>query len=281
MPLHAIVKRVYHNVSTIEDELKDILTSDIDSDDIDRTPIPTSPSLIGSNGEFCLFKLVGNHTFVEMQQRLRVIDDLCEELDDIKTTEVITIQWISSAVQWIESLSSLMVFGKKAKLELSLENAEDLAISGATVLLGVEDVVKKSILRHKISLYTNEKTRNFSVKIARGGTTHSMGAYVLRWIEACFNGLRGDIYATYEFTRSVEEFSSELDDLSIATIASLSEMKDNLFVTPTKEVIQSFAELNRNFGPQTDVGRKVTNTITDIVPQFNHRLLFEDAMTKK
>ena len=206
---------------------------------------------------------------------------LCDELDDIKTTEVITMQWISAAVEWIDSLSSLMVFGEKAKLELSLENAEDLAISGASVLLGVEDLVKKSILRHKISLYTNEKTRNFSVKIARGGTTHSMGAYVLRWIEACFNGLRGDIYATYEFSRSVEEFSTELDDSSNPTIASLSEMRENLFVTPTKEVIQSFAELKTSFGSQTGMEKGITNTNIDAVPHFNHRLLFENAMTKK
>ncbi len=280
LPLHSVVQRVFDSVSIIEDELKAILTADIDSDDIDRTPIPTCASLIGSQGEFSIFKLVGGKIFMEMQNSLHKVDKLCNELDDIKTTEVITIQWISSAVHWIESLSSLMAFGKNGKLELSLENAEELAISGSSILLGVEDVVRKCILRHKISLYTNDKTRNFSVKVARGGITHSLGAYVLRWIEYCFNGLRGDIYATYEFTKSVENFSSQNGSCREA-IRALSEIKANLFVSPAKETNEYFHDLckkhnSRNMIETSSVkqgGAKNAYT-TRSTHRFDHNLIF-------
>lgn len=278
LPLHSVVQRVLENVTTIENELNAILTSDIDSDDIDRTPIPTSPSLLGDDGEFFLFKLIGGNIFLQMQQSLHRVDALFDELDDIKTSEVITMQWISTAVRWVESLSSQMVFGKNGKLELSLPKAEELAVSGASILLGVEDVVRKCILRHKISLYTNDKTRNFSVKVARGGITHSIGAYVLRWIEYCFNGLRGDIYETYRFTQSVENFPPE-DGSYEEAIESMSDIRANLFVSPTKETNEYFAHLFSESKKYQKAGVKSSmkrgGAKKAFVNKFDHNLIFE------
>ena len=247
MPLSPTVQNIFRDALIIEDELQGLLTSDLCGNEVDRSSMPSIPSLIGPNGEFFLKKLIWDPIYVDMLNKLKKLNHISNELGT-ETPETISIKWLSCAVQWIESVvSKIKVSGK---LHLSLQDAEELAIAGAKLFLNIEDTVKRSFSRHKIVLYTNKNTRNFSVRMARGGATHSVGGYTLRWIEFCFNSLRGDIFLHKDFIRKFDSFRS-VDDLSISSLKALSTMleeaNNTLLILPDQETKEAIHEIQMQY----------------------------------
>ena len=245
MPLEATVKNVYNKAKKIEDELNDLLTHELYGDEVDRDSIPDEPSLIGPEGQFYFKKLIWSSMYGQMNDKLRSMNALCDDLS-IKTPEITTIRWISSATQWIETIVPKMDFGKSRKLQISIDDAEELAVTGSSIFLGVDDIVKRCVSRHKIVLYSSKKSRNFTVKIARGGTMYSVGGYVLRWIEFCFNALRGDLYLSNEMTKKLDSLCYQNND-SIASLEELSDLVDEaereLLIPPDATTMENAYEL--------------------------------------
>lgn len=267
MPLNSAVQNIFHLVSTIENQFTDLLTCDFSGNEIDRSPMPDIPSLIGKNGQFFLQKLIWDPIYVGMKNKLIMMTHLSSELGT-ETPDTISIKWLSLAVQWIESVVSKIKVSDQ--LHISLKDAEELAITGSDLFLNIEDKVKRSFSRHKIVLYTNKNTRNFSVRMARGGATHSVGGYTLRWIEFCFNSLRGDIFLHKDFVRKVDSFRS-LDDMSISSLKTLSiiveEAKSNLLIPPDQETIEAIHKMQVEYNWPTSKWNVAVTEETIVDPQ--------------
>jgi hypothetical protein len=244
MPLESAVRELFNKTAQVKQGLNELLTIDLYGDKVDRSEMPSVPSLIGPTGEFLLYKLIGSSMFESMGRKLKAMNNLCKDIC-IETPEILTVKWLTNSVQWIHSLTSKLIFGKSGKLELSIYDAEQLALMGSTLFLGIEDVVKRCVVKHKVVVYTNKNTRNFSVRIAKGGATHSVGGYVLCWIEFCFNSLRGDIYLYKQFGKEAHSICSR-NDTSILSLKTLSDMlekgKSNLLIPPYEETISDIHE---------------------------------------
>lgn len=273
LPLEPVVRQIYEGTVTVETELNKLLTFDIYSDKVDRIPIPDTLSLIGPRGEFYLKKICGNSSYKEMQNRLTAMVASCDELL-ADTPETRTIRWLSNAINWIENIASKLTIGHRGKMQLSSEDAEDLVVMGSKIFLEIEDIIKRCMIKYKIVLYANKQTRYFTVTIARGGAIHSIGGYVLRWVEFCFNGLRGDIYLASQLEQKLQSYCPENNDSVSTTSEKLSELveeaEEDLLIPPTREVMENVYNVLRssNIAIQNNKEKKSDSTI-----HFSHELI--------
>ncbi len=256
----------------METELNNLLTFDIYSDKEDRVPIPDVLSLIGPKGEFFLKKICGSSSYKEMQNRLTAMVASCDELL-ADTPETRTIRWLSNAISWIEIIASKLTIGHRGKMQLSSEDAEDLVLMGSKIFLEIEDVIKRCMAKYKIVLYANKQTRYFTVTIVRDGAIHSIGGYVLRWVEFCFNGLRGDIYKTSQLEQKLQSYCPRNNE-SVSASEELSELveeaEEDLFIPPARKVMENVYNVLRssNITIQSNEDKKSDSTI-----HFSHELI--------
>ena len=261
MQLESTVEQIYERAISVEYGLKALLTFDLYGDTVDRAIIPNTPSLLGPNGEFYFNKVIASSMYKQMQQNLNSLLCQCDELS-ANTHEAVTIRWLRNVIEWVENVSTYLKIGPYGKYQLSFEDTENLIILGSNIFLDVDDVVKRTMSKYKIGIHANRNTRYFAVKIAKGGATHSIGGYVLRWIEFCFNGLRGDLYLSNELDKKLLDLyvESSKESASGASGASgaisnttssikelLQEAKTNLLILPdTQTMIKAQAILDES-----------------------------------
>jgi len=147
-------------------------------------------------------------------------------------------------MKWIEAVADAVQVPETAgplnKLCVSLQDTESLIEEGHQLFFGLSDDGKKYLLKHRLSVVCRLSTGKVSVKNCKGGSNHSIGGTILRWVAFCYNGLRNDQANTKYWMKradamlNVKNSSRETRD-SLEEL--LEEAKDNLVVAPEEEVL--------------------------------------------
>jgi hypothetical protein len=201
--------------------------------DNDRFAIPSRASLTGDSGEFYLFRVTQSSAFLKLKLELDGMESYANSLP-VKTVDKVTYSWIVKIVKWIESVCAA-VFAPEPpmnKLCISIHDAGVLVEEGRKLFFGLPDESKKYLLHHRLSVNSRSSTGNVHVKNCKGGSNHSIGCSVLRWVAFCYNGLRNDLISTDSWMKRVNE-ADDVDTLRNL----LTKAKCDLVVSPDEDVL--------------------------------------------
>lgn len=265
------LRESYRRTQELRHGMHEIFRVDRLGNDVDRTTLPEQESLLGLDGTFYFKKVTGSLEYRELNEKIKSISCLAKDLP-VKTLEKITYDWIYEVLRWTEIFSSCLQHPKEYSLfdkisisskdaALLVENAQDLFFHGLT------DDIKKYLSEYKVSISPRTTSRRVHVKNNKGGSMHSMGGMVLRWIAFLFNALQQDLTQSLHWSKltsghlikhSSPENESNLDAL-------LNQFYD-LVVVPDDDVIQQL--LNR-----LGVDERLEKKACESHPVFLHRLL--------
>eukprot|EP00977_Amphora_coffeiformis_P005111 scaffold1071_cov166-Amphora_coffeaeformis.AAC.19 len=190
MPREAAVQSMLEYTEEFENRLFKFLGKDYEGDTPDRAPYPRGSSLI-EDGHFIPFRLTGSSLYHELKREIAEIDSIVSNVL-AETPGKAAFEWISKAVEWIDSLNTSFSRDKSGKISLEGDVAKTLISSGEEVLLDVPDDLRRTMSHHGIFIST-QKTGKITVKSKKKGAQYAVGTTMIRWCPILFDALKADL----------------------------------------------------------------------------------------
>ena len=189
MPRETAVQSMLEYTEEFENRLFEFLGKDYEGDTLDRAPYPRGASLI-EDGYFILLRLTGSPLYQELKKEIAEIASIVSNVL-AETPGKVAFEWISKAVEWIDTLSTSFSRDKSGKITLEEDVAESLIKSGEDVLLNVPDDLRRTLSHHGIFISTH-KTGKITVKSKKKGAQFAVGTTMIRWCPILFDALKSD-----------------------------------------------------------------------------------------
>jgi hypothetical protein len=206
MPREAAVQSMLEYSTDFESSLYEFLGQDYDGEWPDRAPYPQGYSLV-EDGDFVVFRLTGSPLFQELKKKVSAISTVASNVL-AETPGKATFEWISKAVEWIESVSGSFSQNTSGQLTLQGDLAEQLFHDGEAVLLDVPDDLRKTLSQHGISVSTNKEGK-LTVKSKKKGAQYAVGATIIRWAPIILDALKSDLLRSRSWVERLESYSSD------------------------------------------------------------------------
>ena len=220
MPRETAVTSILERAKSFETHLHKFLGQDYDGLNPDRAPYPDTHSLIGSRGEFLLYRLTGSPLYDSL---LSSIEEIAAIAQDVlaDTPGKAAFEWIRQAVVWIDSLREAVT--RKAfpagsttdRLVLSESDAKSILDNGRSFFLDIPDDLRKTLSTHRILISSTKVGEKLKVVIKKGGSHHSVGGTAVRWCPVLFDSLREDISRLEIWKAEVEKCESDYEELLV------------------------------------------------------------------
>jgi len=243
------IQESYRRTVELKQKMHEIFGIDHVGNDVDRTTLPDHDSLLGVDGTFYFKRLTGSPEFHKLRDIMNAAASSAEDLP-VKTLEKITYDWICEALNWIDKVSNSLrdPINEQSpfeKIYLSSKDAEELVNDSTSLFFdGLTDDIKKYLSAHKVSISPRSGSGRVHVKNNKGGSIHSIGGTVLRWIAFMCNALKQDYTVSSQWTKLVKGYlvkqQSEDNENTLRTL--LTQMQD-LIVAPEEELVSEL--LNR------------------------------------
>ena len=117
---------------------------------------------------------------------------------------------------------------------MSSKDAEELVNDSTSLFFdGLTDDIKKYLSAHKVSISPRSGSGRVHVKNNKGGSIHSIGGTVLRWIAFMCNALKQDYTVSSQWTKLVKGYlvKQQYEDNENTLRTLLTQMQD-LIVAP-------------------------------------------------
>jgi hypothetical protein len=206
MPREAAVQSMLEYSTDFESSLYEFLGQDYDGEWPDRAPYPQGYSLV-EDGDFVVFRLTGSPLFQELKKKVSAISTVASNVL-AETPGKATFEWISKAVEWIESVSGSFSQNTSGQLTLQGDLAEQLFHDGEAVLLDVPDDLRKTLSQHGISVSTNKEGK-LTVKSKKKGAQYAVGATIIRWAPIILDALKSDLLRSRSWVERLKSYSSD------------------------------------------------------------------------
>jgi hypothetical protein len=234
MPEEEVIREALLFTTSMRERLLIIFGIDHLGFDTDRFTIPWRASLVGDSGEFYLYRVTQSSAFLKLKMELDGMESYANSLP-VKTVDKVTYSWIVDVVKWIESVAEAVFIPEPFmnKVCISVHDAKLLIENGRKVFFELTDESKKYLLHHRLSVNTRSSTGNVHVKNCKGGSNHSIGCSVLRWVAFCYNGLRNDLISTELWTNKAKQTTD------VETLRSLlDEARYDLIISPDINILE-------------------------------------------
>ena len=242
--------------------------------DSDRCKIPEFPSLLGINGEFYLQRLIKSAAFDELKKELDSMETFANSLP-VKTVDKITYHWILEAVKWVEKVASALYVpvSKEIQFEqsfISLEDSISLINEASKLFFEMSSESKKYLLAHRLSISARASTGKIHVKNCKGGSNHSIGCSVLRWLAFCYNGMRNDLATSEYWMKRCETILNKKRSEEIAIYENLFlEVRNHLIIVPPLQLLSGLRRVKTSIQSTNERD----HSKEEVVGQFNHDLI--------
>lgn len=273
MPEEEVIQDALAFTMSMAERMTVIFGRDHHGKDVDRSCIPQYASLLGETGEFYLYRVIHSPEYLELKAELEGMEGYANSLP-VRTLDKETYSWITKIVKWIESVANAVVvpYADESSLDksyISLSGSIDIINKGQLVFLGLPDESKKYLLDHRLSVNVRSSTGKIHVKNCKGGSNHSIGCTVLKWIAFCYNGLRNDLASTEFWTKRVDA-ALKPPNHTVELKTFLEEARDHLVISPDDAVLDNLISSISNCLPATS---DVDTSASSEIPVFLHNLL--------
>ena len=253
--------------------------------DVDRSAIPQYASLLGNTGEFYLFRVVQSPEYLELKAELEGMECYSNSLP-VRTLDKVTYSWITKLVKWIESVANAVVVPDKTESTLvqsciPLNESINLINEGQYIFLGLPEESKKYLLDLRLSVNVRPSTGKIHVKNCKGGSNHSIGCTVLKWVAFCYNGLRNDLASTEFWMKRVDAAlgNKKLPNAITALKTFLEEAINHLVIAPDDDVLEELVSSISECSPVLPNEETIINS--EMIPVFEHNLLMHVYQKKE
>ena len=242
--------------------------------DSDRCKIPEFPSLLGINGEFYLQRLIKSAAFDELKKELDSMETFANSLP-VKTVDKITYHWILEAVKWVEKVASALYVPVSEEIQfeqsfISLEDSISLINEASKLFFEMPSESKKYLLAHRLSISARASTGKIHVKNCKGGSNHSIGCTVLRWLAFCYNGMRNDLATSEYWIKRCETILNKKRTEEIAVYENLFlEVRNHLIIVPPLQLLSELRRVKTSIQSTNERD----HSKEEVVGQFNHDLI--------
>jgi len=277
MPEEDVIKEALAFTKSMAERMMVIFGRDHYGKDVDRSAIPQYASLLGNTGQFYLFRVFKSSEYLELKAELEGMECYSNSLP-VKTLDKVTYSWITKVVKWIENVANAAVTPDSPNSALvqsciPLKESIDLINEGQHIFLELPEESKKYLLDLKLSVNIRPSTGNIHVRNCKGGSNHSIGCTVLKWIAFCYNGLRNDLASTEFWIKRVDAaLGQKKVSHDIATLESfLEEARKHLVIAPDDNVLARLVNSIDECSPTPSNEETIVNS--EITPIFEHNLL--------
>ncbi len=282
MPEEEILEDAMVHAIYLQDGISDLFNEDHYC--VDRMKLPTLESLIGEAGEFYLYRVVKSHEYDLMKGKLESMQEHVPKLS-AKTPEKHLCIWLSRVIHWAEKMEESLIEpsdddGSLDKIHMSIEDTESLIEEGHEIFSDLSEDCRKFLLQLRLSVFVRSGTLRLSVKSCKGGSNHSIGGTVLRWVAFCLNSLRNDLASTMHWSKRANNAIGK--DASISNLFTLTDLlqeaNDFLMVSPDQEILRKITKMLKDNSMPVKGGDKSASLQNGGNHVFVHNLLM-DSMT--
>jgi hypothetical protein len=237
------VQESYRRTLELKQKMYEIFGIDHVGNDVDRTTLPDYDSLLGIDGTFYIKRLTGSPEFQKLRDN---IDDVASSAEDlpVKTLEKITYDWICDALLWISKVSTSLKDPTDEqspfhKIYLSSKDTEELVKESTSLFfVALTDDIKKYLSAHKVCISPRSGSGRVHVKSNKGGSIHSIGGTVLRWIAFMFNALQQDLIVSSQWAKLAKGYMAKpYSQDNENTLRTLFDQMQDLVVAPEEEIV--------------------------------------------
>jgi Transcription factor S-II (TFIIS), central domain len=308
MPRQKALHTMLRNSRQFESQLHSFLAQDYHGTDLDKAPFPRGDSLMGTDGQFILYRLTLSPLFGIMQSSMNALSQIGDNVFAEMPGKA-AFDWMSSAVNWIERLhyaatiDSQSGYSKNKMLVIPFKEARSLCSLGEDIFLQTTEDMRQTLSNHGIFVSTSVQKKKLTVTLKKDGAHHSIGGTVIRWCPILFDALRADTGKTEAWETTARnlsrDFSSfcdhrdERDEKSLFQLFRCREKarkmfdkgRDSLVVLPNKDLIDSLSSILGNiqtiFDSQSDktlVGKFSIQLYTNSTDVHDERFGHLDAL---